>query len=81
MNGKALTGSAENTVLVSVAHENGSFKAASDDNLTWKIYALNSKESTTEGYTTDWYLTKNTNPTPAPQDPTAPRLVLSRPTI
>lgn len=71
VNGAAkLTGKAEDTVLVSVVNENGDFKAASDDNLTWNIYALNSKDSTTEGYTTDWYLTKNTNPTPAPKDPT-----------
>ena len=70
VNGKTPTGSAENTVLVSVVNEKGDFKAASDDKLTWNIYALNSKESTTEGYTTDWYLTKNTNPTPAPQGPT-----------
>lgn len=66
----SLTGNAEDTVLVSVVNESGDFKAASDDNLTWNIYALNSKESTTEGYKTDWYLTKNTNPTPAPKDPT-----------
>lgn len=65
-----LTGNAEDTVLVSVVNESGDFKAASDDNLTWNIYALNSKDSTTEGYTTDWYLAKNTNPTPAPQGPT-----------
>lgn len=71
VNGTAtLTGKAEDTVLVSVVNENGDFKAASDDNLTWNIYSLNSKESTTEGYTTDWYLAKNTNPTPAPQGPT-----------
>lgn len=66
----SLTGNAEDTVLVSVVNENGDFKAASDDNLTWNIYALNSKESTTEGYKTDWYLTKNTNPTPSTQGPT-----------
>lgn len=65
-----LTGKAEDTVLVSVVNENGDFKAASDDNLTWNIYALNSKESTTEGYKTDWYLTKNTTPTPSTQGPT-----------
>lgn len=71
VNGTAtLTGNAKDTVLVSVVNENGDFKAASDDNLTWNIYALNSKESTTEGYKTDWYLTKNTNPAPAPKDPT-----------
>lgn len=71
VNGTAtLTGKAEDTVLVSVVNENGDFKAASDDNLTWNIYALNSKESTTEGYKTDWYLTKNTNPTPSTQGPT-----------
>lgn len=67
----SLTGNAEGTVLVSVVHENGEFKAASDDNLTWNIYELNKKErSTTEGYTTDWYLAKNTNPTPPPKGPT-----------
>lgn len=66
----SLTGNAKDTVLVSVVNESGDFKAASDDNLTWNIYALNSKESATEGYKTDWYLTKNTNPTPAPKDPT-----------
>lgn len=71
VNGTAtLTGNAEDTVLVSVVNESGDFKAASDDNLTWNIYSLNSKESTTEGYKTDWYLAKNTNPTPAPQGPT-----------
>lgn len=71
VNGAAtLTGSAENTVLVSVVHENGDFKAASDDNLSWNIYKLNKKQSTTTGYNIDWYLAKNTNPTPAPQGPT-----------
>lgn len=71
VNGAAkLTGKAEDTVLVSVVNEKGDFKAASDDNLTWNIYALNKKDSATEGYKTDWYLTKNTNPTPAPKDPT-----------
>lgn len=66
----SLTGNAKDTVLVSVVNESGDFKAASDDNLTWNIYALNSKDSTTEGYKTDWYLEKNTSPTPAPQGPT-----------
>lgn len=66
----SLTGNAENTVLVSVVNENGNFQAASDDNLTWNIYELNKKQSTTEGYTTDWYLAKNTNPTPPPKGPT-----------
>lgn len=66
----SLTGKAEDTVLVSVLHENGNFQAASDDKLTWNIYTLNKKDSTTEGYTTDWYLAKNTNPIPAPQGPT-----------
>lgn len=65
-----LTGNAEDTVLVSVVNENGNFQAASDDKLTWNIYTLNKKDSTTEGYTIDWYLAKNTNPTPAPQGPT-----------
>ena len=65
-----LTGNAEDTVLVSVVNENGNFQAASDDKLTWNIYTLNKKDSTTEGYTTNWYLAKNTNPTPAPQGPT-----------
>lgn len=66
----SLTGNAEGTVLVSVVNESGDFKAASDDNLTWNIYALNKKDSATEGYTTDWYLAKNTNPTPPPKGPT-----------
>lgn len=66
----SLTGNAEGTVLVSVVNEKGDFKAASDDNLTWNIYALNKKDSATEGYTTDWYLAKNTNPTPPPKGPT-----------
>lgn len=71
VNGAAkLTGKAEDTVLVSVVNEKGDFKAASDDNLTWNIYALNKKDSATEGYTTDWYLAKNTNPTPPPKGPT-----------
>lgn len=71
VNGTAtLTGKAEDTVLVSVVNESGDFKAASDDNLTWNIYELNQKESTTTGYNIDWYLAKNTNPTPAPQGPT-----------
>lgn len=71
VNGTAtLTGNAKDTVLVSVVNESGDFKAASDDNLTWNIYALNSNESATEGYKTDWYLTKNTNPTPSTQGPT-----------
>lgn len=66
----SLTGNAEGTVLVSVVNESGDFKAASDDNLTWNIYELNKKDSATEGYTTDWYLAKNTNPTPSTQGPT-----------
>ena len=66
----SLTGNAEGAVLVSVVNENGDFKAASDDNLTWNIYELNKKQSTTTGYNIDWYLAKNTNPTPAPQGPT-----------
>ena len=68
----SLTGNAEGTVLVSVVTEgeDSYFKAASDDNLTWNIYELNKKQSTTTGYNIDWYLAKNTNPTPAPQDPT-----------
>lgn len=73
VNGLAPTGSAEGTVLVSVVTENNKtdgFKLVNDDNLTWTIYALNNRESTTEGYTTDWYLAKNTNPTTPPQGPT-----------
>ena len=66
----SLTGNAEGTVLVSVVNESGDFKAASDDNLTWNIYELNKKESTTTGYNIDWYLAKNTNPTPSTQGPT-----------
>lgn len=71
VNGAAtLTGNAEDTVLVSVVNESGNFQAASDDKLIWNIYALNKKDSATEGYTTDWYLAKNTNPTPPPKGPT-----------
>ena len=70
VNGAKPTGNAENTVLVSVVNESGDFKAASDDNLTWNIYELNKKESTTTGYNIDWYLAKNTNPTPSTQGPT-----------
>lgn len=68
----SLTGNAKDTVLASVVNETGDFKAASDDNLTWNIYALNSKESATDGYKTDWYLTNNTtpHPTPSTQGPT-----------
>lgn len=73
VNGLAPTGSAEGTVLVSVVTENNKtdgFKLVNDDNLTWNIYALKSKDSETEGYYTDWYLAKNTNPTPSTQGPT-----------
>ena len=73
VNGLAPTGSAEGTVLVSVVTENNKtdgFYLVNDDNLTWNIYALKSKDSETEGYYTDWYLAKNTNPTPPSQGPT-----------
>lgn len=73
VNGLAPTGSAEGTVLVSVVTENNKtdgFYLVNDDNLTWNIYALKSKDSETEGYYTDWYLAKNTNTTPPSQGPT-----------
>lgn len=47
---KTLTGNAAGTVLASVVNENGAFKAASDDALTWRTYALDRKASDTEGY-------------------------------
>ena len=69
---KTLTGNAEGTVLASVVNEKGAFKAASDDALTWRTYALDQKKSDTEGYGVDWYLKKEENPpepSPAPQGP------------
>lgn len=48
---------AAGTVLVSVNDELGEFKANdSEGTLYWNRYELGSKESETEGYTTDWYL-------------------------
>ena len=48
---------AEGTVLVSVNNEQGNFKANnSEGTLYWNRYELGSKESTTDGYKTDWYL-------------------------
>lgn len=48
---------AEGTVLVSVKNEQGNFKANnSEGTLYWNRYELGSKESTTNGYKTDWYL-------------------------
>lgn len=48
---------AEGTVLVSVNNEQGNFKANnSEGTLYWNRYELGSKESTTDGYNTDWYL-------------------------
>lgn len=69
---KNLTGNAAGTVLASVVHEEGVFKAASDDALTWHTYALDCKESDTEGYGVDWYLKKGEStpePSPNPPDP------------
>ena len=65
-----VTGNAEGTVLASVVNENGAFKAASDDALTWHTYALDRKKSDTEGYTVDWYLKKGeSTPEPSPNPP------------
>lgn len=65
-----LTGNAEGTVLASVVNENGAFKAASDDALTWHTYALDRKTRDTEGYTVDWYLKKGeSTPEPSPNPP------------
>ena len=67
---KTLTGNAAGTVLASVVNENGAFKAASDDALTWRTYALDRKASDTEGYQVDWYLKKGENtPEPSPNPP------------
>lgn len=63
----SLTGGADGTVLASVVHEEGAFKAASDDGLSWRTYSLASKESSTDGYSVDWYLKKEaSNPSPGP---------------
>ena len=65
----SLTGGAGGTVLVSVVHEEGAFKAASDDGLSWRTYSLASQESSTDGYSVDWYLKKGASdpsPDPAP---------------
>ncbi len=67
---KHLTGNAEGTVLASVVNEGGVFKAASDDALTWRTYALDRKTSDTEGYQVDWYLKKGeSTPEPSPNPP------------
>ena len=48
---------AAGTVLVSVKDEQGEFRVPdSEGTLYWHRYALDSKESETSGYTTDWYL-------------------------
>ena len=53
----ANTDGAEGTVLVSVNDEHGKFEANdSEGALYWNRYDLDSKESTTDGYNTDWYL-------------------------
>ena len=53
----ANTDGAEGTVLVSVNDEQGKFEANdSEGALYWNRYDLDSKESTTDGYNTDWYL-------------------------
>lgn len=53
----ANTDGAEGTVLVSVNDEQGEFEANdSEGALYWNRYDLDFKESTTDGYNTDWYL-------------------------
>lgn len=57
INADNITDRAEGTVLVSVNDEWGKFIANDKEgSLYWNRYTLDSKESTTEGYTTDWYL-------------------------
>ena len=53
---------AEGTVLVSVGNEKGAFQARPrEGKLFWQIYELASKNSTTDGYATDWYLKRVEN--------------------
>ena len=51
------TDGAAGTVLVSVKNEQGNFFANDKEgSLYWNKYTLDKKDSTTDGYNTDWYL-------------------------
>lgn len=57
INAEGITDGAEGTVLVSVNNEQGKFVAKpTEGTLYWNKYELGSKESGSDGYTTDWYL-------------------------
>ena len=48
---------AEGAVLISVGNEKGEFRAKPNEGkLYWQVYDLEKKDSTTDGYATDWYL-------------------------
>lgn len=62
---------AAGTVLASVADNEGTFKAVDGEGtLYWKRYILDTEESSTDGYTTDWYLkaVENVDPDEKPTD-------------
>lgn len=64
---------AQGSILISVNDEQGKFLAKDGEgSLYWKKYTLSSKESSTQGYTTDWFLAKVENIpeiSPNPQKP------------
>ena len=48
---------ADGTILVSVGNEQGAFRAKPEEGkLSWETYTLEKKDSTADGYKTDWYL-------------------------
>lgn len=56
-NNKTVGQEAAGTVLASVGNNEGTFKAVDGEGtLYWKRYILDTEESGTDGYTTDWYL-------------------------
>ena len=59
VNADGNTDGAEGTVLVSVKDEQGKFFANDKEgSLYWNKYTLDMQDSTTDGYTKDWYLKK-----------------------
>lgn len=48
---------ADGTILASVGNEQGTFKVKPEEGkLSWETYTLEKKDSTADGYKTDWYL-------------------------
>ena len=74
VNADGKTDGAAGTVLVSVKDEQGKFLANDkESSLYWYKYTLDHKDSTTDGYNTDWYL-KEVEIIPAyPLNPANPR--------